>query len=101
MKEAINQKLDTTYTYVTLHITAGVIIAASLYTMYLSSLANIAFNAMLLPLFMGLSTYAAVTYYYQIYRRSGIIQFLKGLTVVMASGVFIVIASRVLSIYML
>lgn len=101
MKEAIIQKLDTTYTYMILHITTGVIIAASLYTMYLSSLANIASNAMLLPLFMGLSTYAAVIYYYQIYRRGSIIRFLKGLTVVIASGVFIVIASRVLSNYIL
>ena len=101
MKEAIIQKLDTTYTYVILHITTGVIIAASLYTMYLSSLANIAFNAMLLPLFMGLSTYTAITYYYQIYRRNGGFQFLKGLILSAASGVFLILASRVMSTYML
>ena len=101
MKEAIFQKLDTTYTYMSLHITSGVIIAASLYTMYLSSLANIASNAMLLPLLMGLSTYAAITYYYQIHRRNSVSQFLKGLIAAAASGIFIILSSRVLSIYML
>ncbi|SDY93004.1 hypothetical protein [Tindallia californiensis] len=101
MKEAIIQKLDTTYTYMVLHISTGVIIAASLYVIYLSRLIDVDFTPMLLPLFAGVGTYAAFTYYYQIYRRGAIGQFLKGLIVTAVSGGFIIFASLILSNYIL